>query len=316
MASVHHQVVLESDEHFGARVPPRAFAAFLSQMDVHLRHAVSMAFRGASRAAGRPPRWLSAASDVRFVDHEGVDTTILHFEAPAFGEAAPELYGQQELWATRPDPSFTGFEVFVDAIRDIRAGNAESERFDPVWLRRFAGFHRAFDGVFSGARVEDVREGGHAFVPLDKPTVETAQRLGADAPPARQVRIVGSLDMVRISTGSFALRLDDGSEIRGLLTRGESLDLFSRLVGTRVAVGGRAVFRPSGRFLRIDAENLLPVESEEAFFSRVPVPLAGGTRPSRWVRPQTATTGINAIFGKWPGDETEEELLAQLEAMK
>jgi hypothetical protein len=32
-------------------------------------------------------------------------------------------------------------------------------------------------------------------------------------------------------------------------------------------------------------------------------------------RPQTATTGINAIFGRWPGDETEEEILAALEEL-
>ena len=41
---------------------------------------------------------------------------------------------------------------------------------------------------------------------------------------------------------------------------------------------------------------------------------------SNWIqilfrRPQTATTGINAIFGRWPGDETEEEILAALEEL-
>ena len=32
-------------------------------------------------------------------------------------------------------------------------------------------------------------------------------------------------------------------------------------------------------------------------------------------QPQTPTTGINAIIGKWPGDESEEEILALLEEM-
>ena len=32
-----------------------------------------------------------------------------------------------------------------------------------------------------------------------------------------------------------------------------------------------------------------------------------------YMKPQTATTGVNAYFGTWPGDETEEELLALLE---
>ncbi len=32
-------------------------------------------------------------------------------------------------------------------------------------------------------------------------------------------------------------------------------------------------------------------------------------------QPQGPTTGINAIMGKWPGDESEEEILALLEEM-
>ena len=32
-------------------------------------------------------------------------------------------------------------------------------------------------------------------------------------------------------------------------------------------------------------------------------------------QPQGPTTGINAIIGKWPGDESEEEILALLEEM-
>ncbi len=32
-------------------------------------------------------------------------------------------------------------------------------------------------------------------------------------------------------------------------------------------------------------------------------------------QPQGPNSGINAIMGKWPGDETEEEILALLEEM-
>jgi len=35
--------------------------------------------------------------------------------------------------------------------------------------------------------------------------------------------------------------------------------------------------------------------------------------PNDYYKPQTTNTGVNAYFGTWPGDETEEELLALLE---
>ena len=37
--------------------------------------------------------------------------------------------------------------------------------------------------------------------------------------------------------------------------------------------------------------------------------------PNDYYKPQTATTGVNAYFATWPGDETEEELLALLEEL-
>jgi hypothetical protein len=33
---------------------------------------------------------------------------------------------------------------------------------------------------------------------------------------------------------------------------------------------------------------------------------------ARFRQPQTETTGMKAVFGKWPGDETDEEVLRTL----
>ena len=44
------------------------------------------------------------------------------------------------------------------------------------------------------------------------------------------------------------------------------------------------------------------------------VPFKEMDRPSL-DQPQTPTTGINAIIGRWPGDESEEEILAALEKL-
>ncbi|XYI04294.1 hypothetical protein ACMHYB_58455 [Sorangium sp. So ce1128] len=121
------------------------------------------------------------------------------------------------------------------------------------------------------------------------------------------MRIAGLLDMVRVSTQSFAIKLDDGEEIRGVLTGG-SVDAAGVLLNRRVLVHGRAVYRPSGRILRLDAERIEDGEGVSGFWSKVPKPIFGRRfDPRALYRPQTATTGVNAIFGKWPGDETDEE---------
>lgn len=57
-------------------------------------------------------------------------------------------------------------------------------------------------------------------------------------------------------------------------------------------------------------------DDEPALWSRVPPPLRGSLRTPKLRRPQTATSGVNAFFGRWPGDETDEELLEALEALR
>jgi hypothetical protein len=37
--------------------------------------------------------------------------------------------------------------------------------------------------------------------------------------------------------------------------------------------------------------------------------------PSMLDRPQGPDSGLNAVMGKWPGDETDEEILAMLEKL-
>ena len=76
MDTAHHTVILETERAFGGRIPPALCGDFLRHVDQEVRCAVSMAFRGASSAVGRPPSWLNAASDIRLVDLEGTSETM------------------------------------------------------------------------------------------------------------------------------------------------------------------------------------------------------------------------------------------------
>ena len=102
MSHVTQTITLTSDHHYGRRLPPQALGHALTAIPAVVRQSVSMAFRGRSRVRRPRPRWLKAAADIRFIDHQGDDASVLYFEAPTLGEAAAELYQQQEFWSTRP----------------------------------------------------------------------------------------------------------------------------------------------------------------------------------------------------------------------
>ena len=113
--------------------------------------------------------------------------------------------------------------------------------------------------------------------------------------------------MVRSSTQSFALRLDGGQEVQGDLVQGD-INTLTALVGQPVLVLGRAVYRASGNVLRIEADEVQPATDRDRFFATLPKPRRRRFDVGQIVREQSHKKGVEAILGKWPGDETDEEI--------
>jgi hypothetical protein len=87
-------------------------------------------------------------------------------------------------------------------------------------------------------------------------------------------------------------------------------ELLKKFFGREITVFGKAIYRPSGTLLRIDAQEILDTAAGREAFSTVPEAFSKAPRVER--RPQTNRTGVAAFFGIWPGEETDEELLATL----
>ncbi len=306
-------IILNSRESFGRRVPPQPLGCVLQRLPEAVRQSVRMAVEGRSRAKGKRPDWLRAAADIRFLGHEGEGQTLLHFEVPTLGEAAPRLYEQQEFWPTKPAAGDTGFDVLAGVFRDVEARNVDSERFDRPLLDSLAHFRKVLNGVFTALMFPTHRTPDEQVV-VTPQVVEIARTLYTNTPQPQRLRVVGKLDMVRASTLTFGVLLDDGQEIRGVLIQGD-VERISPLLNQRVLVLGKAVYRPSGRLLRVDAEEVTRTTDESHFFSAIPKPVLHRFDLRETVREQQHKGGIAAIIGKWPGDETDEEIRRALEEL-
>ena len=199
-------------------------------------------------------------------------------------------------------------------VRDVAARNEDSDRFDRGLLGKLAGFEDVLRGGFRGIRLGSTRRAAAPPAIITPEVVRTAREFREATPPPQRVRVVGTLDMVRPSTGSFAMHLDDGQEVRGVLVSGSIEDAAARL-GRRLLVLGRAIYRPSGRLLRIDADEIAAAEGEPSFWSRVPPPRHRKFDLAPYRKPQGPESGMSAIMGRWPGDETDEEIRAALERL-
>lgn len=109
------------------------------------------------------------------------------------------------------------------------------------------------------------------------------------------------------------LTLSDGTAMAARLDAHDNEQLRA-LFGSRVVVSGMAQFRPSGKLLIIDVEHLGPARDGDAVFESAPKATVG--RPAASVMPQDETSGVSAFFGTWPGEESDEELLDALKAVR
>jgi hypothetical protein len=129
----------------------------------------------------------------------------------------------------------------------------------------------------------------------------------------RQVRVVGTLDMVRHSTRSFGLLLDSGEEVRGVLVEG-TVELLQDDFGKEITILGKAIYRPSGTLLRVDASEILPIADGRQAFSKIPPSLLQPRKPER--RLSSPRSGVASFFGTWPGEENDKNLLQALEEIR
>jgi len=242
------------------------------------------------------------------VDIDATDQgdTVLHFELPRLGESAEELYRQQEHWPTRPPAEDTGFDLLCDVLCDVGAFREDSDRFDTPLLKGVGRFGKVLDRAYQRATFAGHRYSEESPAVLDETTVANAQRLDLETPMPQRVRVVGNLDMIRMSSQGFELLLDDGTPARGVLIEGD-MEAIKPLCGHRVLVQGLAVYRPSGRLLRIDADRVEPGEGAPGIWSVIPPPRRRKIHTMQLLKTQGPASGVSAFFGKWPGDETDQE---------
>lgn len=308
-------ITLRSDLKFGSRPPAGALGEFLRLIPDVAGRSVRMALEGRSVGSGPRPDWLARAMDIRFAGQKGRgEQTILTFESYRLIDAAPAVFDQRELFPVRPSPELTGIDLFGEAIADIANTDRDSVRFDAPLLRDVLRFREAMHGSFTAAEFhQSLRTDRQKLVSavLTPEVLSNAATLYRQTPSRQAAKIAGKLDMARISNRAFALELTDGTETRGILTHGDLTD-YRHLLGKSVVATGTAIFRPSGRLLRIDAQELRAAAESDAFFSKFPKP-----HKSHAIKPlpsllMPAGGGMADIFGRWPGDESDAQIEAAL----
>jgi hypothetical protein len=223
-------------------------------------------------------------------------------EAQSLVDSMPDRFRQAKLFDDL-DPRRSPLELFEVALEQALAGNDDSDAFDHGLLKTCAQFRAVL-----GAGLDSVEIKNGRTVVVDEVSVAQAVRLSKVDYPSRKVRLAGLLETISYSDCRFSLRLDNGTTIVGT-TKELGTEALRDAFGRKVVVTGTADFRPSGKLLRLNAESVDDATTNDLqIFTSIPRPLVGPAVVER----ERGRGGLAAIAGRWPGDESIEQLMEQL----
>ena len=306
---LNHAIRLHGLPDSGA-LPGPLLRDLLDAVDRGARGAVRLRLEGRSGTRGGPiPGWVHAAArfDVAGFTH---DLPGVMLRAPRLRDAIPDRLAQYHLFEEL-DASDSALGVMEQSLSEALGGRADSDAFDEGLLHSFEQFRCVFRHGVERVEIGDTPRGAPRIA-VTAEGIEVVRRLQRETPRPRRVRVAGVIDAIRHSDQAFTLVLDSGDPIRGVLAEGGP-DALVPYFGKITVVCGTAQFRPSGTLLRIDADELQAgTEQDLALWSVLPHPLRTGFAPQELRRLQGPRSGVAAIIGQWPGDESAEEILAAL----
>lgn len=285
----------------------------LTQVHDTLLDSVRMGFLHASRTRGRIPSMLQRAAEIHYTGHSSgpSDSTLLHFEAPEFGDVASDLFRQGQLWDAGPKPDQTAFDLLAESLRDVRHFEKDSVRFDHALLNRFARYRHVLrrgltEIALPDAKISEVQS-------IDAALSDAAQTLYRETPPSRRVRISGRLDLLGVSKKVLGIVLDNNVPVTCVWTTEGFVDL-APFLDKVVAVEGMAQFRPSGSLLRVDADAIREAGVSDAAFSVLPLAERKRNYQTDSASVKPGQKPYDVIFGMVPGEESDEDFVAAVEA--
>ena len=301
----------------GVRVPADVLVDAVSSLLEGARQATRFFVEGQSTRKGMRPAWLEAACCIEVTGLQP-GSVVIDLEAPTLAEADVFRFGggrQVPMFAEPQrmiDVDSTAVDLFAEVLYSAIHCDREHVVGDRGLFETCVRFARATRGRFGSIELSGLSDGGGRLV-VAPDHIPHLELLRDETPAPKAVRVAGRLDTISASKAGIVLVLADGSSVSARLDTQDN-EALKHMFNERVVVAGIAQFRPSGKLLTIDVEHIGPARPEDTVFEHAPraqlrlVPIS----PAR----QDATVGVSAFFGTWPGEETDEELLAALEAIR
>ena len=273
---------------------------------------------GEGSGRGQKPSWLKKATDFTIIGLKP-GSTILDIMVPTLRETACEVFGLQEFWPKRTTSDQvalddTSLDLASLAIREAQENDPPGDRFDSSVLEAILDFRKITGN--SGIRYELIsQDSEHGNFVLDDSSCAQIEARLKEIPTPRAFIVSGRLDKIEHDAGRFRLLVNQDSSLLGRLDP-DSLEVetLRPLWGRQTTVEGMVHFKANGQPRLIEARRIGSHADRNVIFEEMPAAEISGARgmtPNQ--ERQARSFDPMELWDTWPGDESIEKLLADLD---
>jgi hypothetical protein len=283
--------------------------AFLKGSDRVLRLFVE----GRSTKSGKNPEWLKKSLDFTITGIKA-GSTVIELEAPVLKEAIPGQIIQRKLAENSIGPDDTALTLLSRSISDAAAENMESDYFDPGVLDALLSFSTITNKYAKELKVTSKTKVGDNFR-ISSEEIKTIKKIKIETPGPHTIVIAGFFNLIEHSNRRFQLKLEGGKSVEGIMDPSfVGSENMRELWGKKVTVKGKALYKPSGNLRSLEAQLVKPFEPGDKILQKIPKVRKRAKLAEEFLTERRSNSeALRKIWGKWPGDEPIEELLALLE---
>lgn len=268
---------------------------------------------GRSTKSGKTPDWLRKSLDFTITGIKA-GSTVIELEAPVLKEAIPEQFIQRKSEAEPISPDDTALTLLSRSMADASAENMESDYFDSGVLDALLAFNTVTTKYAKELKITSRTKGEDNFR-ISREEIETIKKIKIETPRPHAVVVAGFFNLIEHNNRRFQLRLEDGKSIEGIMDPSfVDSENMRELWGKKVTVKGKSLYKPSGKLRSLEAQLVKSFESGDKILQKIPTVRKRGKPTGEFVMEKKSNQEVlQKIWGKWPGDESIEELLALLD---
>ena len=270
--------------------------------------ALQIRLLGISTERGRPLEMITNALKIKLTKLKK-GSTVLQLECETFGKTMKAIQGD----FFKPDlldelPKMTPMSLFISTYQEALS-DGEKNYLDKPLLKSLKDFRKV---LLDKEEITVSNRGSVKSIVLKREDFNKIQMLEESTPDPQQVIVNGIVELLQYSKSRITIQTNDGV-MNGHLSDDIDPNHVSQFWGKEITIAGTAFYKPNGRITFIEVERLFAPQSDDAYFSNNAKKENVEQQIQKHLLDRKYNNRLNEIVGKWPGEESIEEILTSLD---